>query len=128
MKKGIRPGTDKRNALMRFLMNYGLSNGQMLEIVLPMRGKPDEEKEQIAAQILEKLQAEYPPFKFYKENPGDSILWVDTTDRVGEFMFTFDKARIFHLFRDYPYKLTPEQKRIFDNENPYWRDYFTNQT
>ena len=25
---------------------------------------------------------------------------------------------------DYPDKLTPEQKEIFDNENPYWVKYF----
>jgi hypothetical protein len=28
------------------------------------------------------------------------------------------------MFADYPYKLTPEQKKIFDEENPYWVDFF----
>jgi hypothetical protein len=64
--------------------------------------------------------------KFYKENTLDKIWWVDTTDRDGEFLFTFDKKQIFNLFRDYPYKLTPEQKEIFDRENPYWKNFFRN--
>ena len=38
--------------------------------------------------------------------------------------FTFDGKRIFSLFRDYPHALTPEQKRIFDEKNPYWADFF----
>lgn len=62
--------------------------------------------------------------KFYKENTGDEIWWVDTSDRVGEWLFTFDKVKIFNMFRDYPYKLTPEQKAIFDEENPHWKEFF----
>ena len=50
--------------------------------------------------------------------------WVDNPDRVGEMLFTFDGKHIFNLFRDYPHKLTVEQKRIFDSENPYWADFF----
>ena len=29
------------------------------------------------------------------------------------------------MFADYPWKLTPEQKEVFDRENPYWRDFFS---
>jgi len=61
---------------------------------------------------------------FYKENETDTIWWVDTPGRIGEFLFSFDKKTVFNLFRDYPEKLTPEQKRIFDKENPYWADFF----
>lgn len=63
--------------------------------------------------------------KFYKANPSDSIWWVDTSDRVGEFVFSFDKEQTFNLFADYPYKLTLEQKEIFDKENPYWKEFFS---
>ena len=39
--------------------------------------------------------------------------------------FSFDKKTVFNMFADYPYKLTEEQKRIFDKENPYWADFFS---
>lgn len=63
-------------------------------------------------------------YKFYKENEADQIWWVDTSDRDGEFLFSFDKKKVFNLFADYPHNLTPEQKEIFDKENPYWKDFF----
>ena len=62
--------------------------------------------------------------KFYKENEADQVWWVDTSDRDGEFLFSFDKKKVFNLFADYPHNLTPEQKEIFDRENPFWADYF----
>lgn len=65
-----------------------------------------------------------PNDKFYKENSSDAIWWVDTSDRDGVFLFSFDKKHIFNLFADYPHKLTAEQKEIFDKENPYWADFF----
>ena len=62
--------------------------------------------------------------KFYKNNVDDLILWLDTSDRVGEWIFSFDKKKIFNMFADYPHNLTREQKEIFDKENPYWKDFF----
>lgn len=64
-------------------------------------------------------------FEFYKNNEGDTILWVDNVESVGEFLFTFDKKKIYNLFADYPHNLTPKEKAIFDKENPYWRDFFS---
>lgn len=64
-------------------------------------------------------------FEFYKNNEGDTILWVDNVGSVGEFLFTFDKKKIYNLFADYPHNLTPKEKAIFDKENPYWRDFFS---
>lgn len=62
--------------------------------------------------------------KFYLNNPGDRVWWVEDGSEVGNFLFSFDKKTIFNLFRDYPEKLTAEQKRIFDKENPEWAEYF----
>lgn len=61
---------------------------------------------------------------FYKNNKNDKIWWVNDLDSVGEFLFSFDKKKIFNMFRDYPHELTPDQKATFDKENPYWADFF----
>ena len=63
-------------------------------------------------------------YVFYKNNDNDIIWWIENVDTVGEHWFTFDKKNIFNLFKDYPYNLTKEEKKIFDKENPYWVDYF----
>lgn len=60
---------------------------------------------------------------FYKNNPDDEIWWVDT-DKIGVWEFSFDKKTVFNMFADYPHNLTKEQKEIFDEENPYWKDFF----
>lgn len=61
--------------------------------------------------------------EFYKNNPLDQVWWVDDIGTTGNFLFSFDKKKVFNLFRDYD-KLTPEQKTIFDKENPYWAEFF----
>lgn len=63
-------------------------------------------------------------YDFYKNNEGDTVFWVDNVDDVGEYLFSFDKKKTYNLFTDYPHNLTEEERRIFDNENPYWRDFF----
>lgn len=65
---------------------------------------------------------------FFKKNKTDKIYWAETPDTVGEFLFSFDKKQVFNLFADYPDKLTPEQKEIFDAENPYWVNFFNGRT
>jgi len=62
--------------------------------------------------------------KFVKNNESDQIWWVET-EAKGEWLFSFDKKTVFNMFEDYPYKLTAEQKAIFDRENPYWADFFS---
>ena len=64
-------------------------------------------------------------YDFYKNNKKDTIYWDNNFDIIGEFLFSFDKKTIYNLFRDYPYKLNKEQKEIFDKENPYWADFFS---
>ncbi len=61
---------------------------------------------------------------WHKKKETDLVWWLDNSDKVGEHVFSFDKKIRFNLFKDYPYKLTPEQKEIFDKENPYWADFF----
>lgn len=61
---------------------------------------------------------------FYKNKETDTIWWVENLDTFGEFLFSFDKKKIFNLFADYPQNLTKEQKQVFDKENPNWRDFF----
>ena len=62
--------------------------------------------------------------KFVKNNPDDKIWWADDPETKGEWLFTFDKKQMFNMFADYPYNLTPEQREIFDEENPYWKEFF----
>lgn len=64
--------------------------------------------------------------KLFKNDPADVIWWVDNGEESkGEFVFTFDKKTFFNMFEDYPHKLTAEQKEIFDRENPFWANYFS---
>ena len=63
--------------------------------------------------------------KWYKNEPTDKIWWLDNTDeKVGEWIFSFDKKTTYNMFADYPHNLTKEQKEIFDKENPYWKEFF----
>ena len=63
--------------------------------------------------------------KWYKNEPTDKIWWLDNSDeKAGEWIFSFDKVHTFNMFADYPHKLSPKQKEIFDKENPYWANFF----
>ena len=59
---------------------------------------------------------------FYKRKPSDKIWWTRDIDIKGRMYFSFDKKTLFNIYSDYPGKLTPEQKEIFDKENPYWAE------
>lgn len=65
--------------------------------------------------------------KFYKNNPTDKIWWVDD-GKIGTNAISFDKKTILHLYRDYPHKFSREQVELFQKENPYWADYFSDRT
>ena len=62
---------------------------------------------------------------FYKDSEESKVWWIDKIDVRGEILFSFDKKKIYNLFRDYPHNMTEEEVRIFDRENPYWRDFFS---
>lgn len=62
--------------------------------------------------------------EWYKNNPSDRIWWKNT-DRIGEWIFSFDRKTEFNMFRDYPEALSKEQKELFDRENPYWKEFFS---
>lgn len=59
-----------------------------------------------------------------KNEINNKVQWIRDPNQKGVFLFTFDGVQIFNLFRDYPYKLSKEQKEIFDLENPYWANFF----
>lgn len=60
---------------------------------------------------------------FYLNEPTDRVWWLHT-DMTGEFLFSFDKKKVYNLFEDYPFKLTGEEIEIFNAENPYWAEFF----
>ena len=63
--------------------------------------------------------------RWFKNEDTDLIWWKETPDKVGEWLFSFDKEVVFNMFEDYPYKLTKEQREIFDRENPHWAEFFS---
>lgn len=61
---------------------------------------------------------------WYKNEATDQIWWKDTPGQIGLWLFSFDKKKVFNMFKDYPHNLTSEKKAIFDKENPEWKDFF----
>ena len=59
-----------------------------------------------------------------KSKSNLTFAWIDKPEQVGEMIFTFDGKKTYNLFRDYPHALTPEEKKIFDDANPFWADFF----
>lgn len=64
---------------------------------------------------------------FYKENPTDKIWWVDDGS-LGDYAISFDREKVYYIFKDYPWKFSKEEKELFDKENPYWADFFKDRT
>ena len=63
--------------------------------------------------------------KWYKKEDSSKVWWYDADDGTdGDFVFSFDKKKKFHLFGDYPEKLTKEEKEIFEKSEPFWADFF----
>lgn len=66
-------------------------------------------------EALEKLKSQKIEFK--KINPTDKIYWVVSPIVFGAYEFSFDKKKIYNLFRDY-HKLSKKEREIFNKENP----------
>ena len=62
---------------------------------------------------------------FYKDSEDSKVWWIDKIGVIGEFLFSFDKKKIYNLFLDYPHNMTEEEVEIFDSENLFWRDFFS---
>ena len=63
--------------------------------------------------------------RWYKNHRAHRIWWLDNPESKGEWLFSFARKTVFNMFADYPHRLTPEQKAIFDAENPYWAEFFS---
>lgn len=61
---------------------------------------------------------------FYKDNDKDAVYWVMNNESIGEYLFSFDREKIYNLFADYPHNLTAEELALFNKENPYWQEFF----
>ena len=67
---------------------------------------------------------------FYRNKPTDKVWWLEELDGEGyplivPMRFSIDKKKVYNIFQDYPHNLTAEEKAIFDEENPYWADFFS---
>ena len=56
MISGIQPGTEKRVSFSRACSELGVPLSVMCELIKEMRGKTDEEKEQIAERLEKQLR------------------------------------------------------------------------
>ena len=61
---------------------------------------------------------------WYKKEKDRLVWWLDDDRHLGRHVFSFDKVQKFNFFKDYPHKLSEEQRQIFDKEEPFWSDYF----
>ena len=95
-----------------------------MRILIKNRPELENHKERLEAlKLLKKYKVGEK--RFYKEHRSNKIWWVeDFIPKFGVFEFTFDKKKIYNLFADYPHNLTKEEKEIFDNENPFWANFF----
>ena len=67
--------------------------------------------------------------RWYKNHPAHRVWWLDNgSESKGEWLFSFDRERVYSLFADYPDRLSPEEKRIFDAENPRWAEFFADRS
>lgn len=64
-------------------------------------------------------------YYWFKSEKGDKIWWKRIIGVRGPMIFSFDKKKEFNLWEDYPHALTEEELAIFNKENPFWVDFFS---
>lgn len=66
-------------------------------------------------------------YYFHKDNPANKVWDVTEADKwvTGPMLISFDKKKIYNLWTDYPDNMTKEEVEIFDEENPFWADFFS---
>lgn len=101
------------NNIARYIYNEGVDKSWIKEIIQKDLNSVNDDMNREPAKI-----------EFYKKNANDKIWWIDNPDNIGENLISFDKKKIYNLFKDYPYNLSDEEKELFDKENPYWANFF----
>ena len=74
---------------------------------------------------MEVLNKENSNFRFYKKKDNDKIWSVEEIWYIGKLLYSFNKKNIYNLWTDYPHNFTKEEKELFDKENPYWKEFFS---
>lgn len=59
---------------------------------------------------------------FHKKR-NSRVWWVGIPGDIGTKLFTFDKRKIYSYYLDYPDKLTPEEREIFKENEPFWAKF-----
>ena len=44
--------------------------------------------------------------KINAKNEGDEIWWIEDLECIDRFLFSFDKIKIFNIYKDYPHNLS----------------------
>ena len=64
--------------------------------------------------------------RWYKQEETDKTWWLDNGSEVkGEMIFSFDKKKKYNIFLDYPQNMTQKEVRVFNKENPFWVEFFS---
>ena len=58
-----------------------------------------------------------------KEKPSNKISWKHSNEDNLVFRFDDEPEREYYLYRDYR-SMAPDRKKVFDEENPFWADFF----
>lgn len=57
--------------------------------------------------------------KFYKNNLDSRVWWlVNNNSDFDEFLFSFDKNKIYDLYKDYGVNMSDEEMRILNEDEP----------